>query len=102
MDTADKCVNSELQNPFQCVKNCGHCGQLDTVDKYKAREQQNPHQCVKNCGHCGQMDTADKSVIREDQILISVSKLVDIADTWTLQTNLELGNVRICNTESNF
>ena len=25
-------------NPYQCVKNCGHCGQLDIVDKSRERE----------------------------------------------------------------
>ena len=66
---------------IQCVKNSGHCGQLDPADKSREREHQNPNQCVKNHGHCGQLDAVDKSVISEDQILISVSKLVDVADT---------------------
>ena len=41
------------------------------------------------------MDTKDKSVLRDNQILITVSKTVDIVDNWTEGTKLLLGTIRI-------
>ena len=66
----------------------------DHRGQYVARKHQNPYQCVKNCGHCRQLDTVDKSKARNSRIHISVSKTVDIVDKWTQRINQEKGKIR--------